>query len=279
MISFNFAYYKPTSISETVRTFQNLHDQGMDPIYYNGGTEIITMARLNAISTRAVIDIKGIPECQVQEFQNQHLVIGASVSLTQVAEANLFPFLGEACRKIADHTSRNKITLGGNINGMIPYREAVLPLLLTDTHVMLAGMNGFRTLPIQNAFRQTLQLEPGEFLVQVRTARGDTELPFVYMKKTRMEKVDYPLVTLAAVKKENRIRVALSGVCAFPFRSPEMEDVLNDQSLAREERVRQALQRIPAPLVHDIHGSAGYRSFVLFHALVDTLIQLEGVSL
>jgi CO/xanthine dehydrogenase FAD-binding subunit len=98
------------------------------------------------------------------------------------------------------------------------------------------------------------------------------------MKKTRMEKFDYPLVTLAAVKKENRIRVALSGVCAFPFRSPEMEDVLNDRSLAREERVRQALQRLPAPPVHNIHGSAGYRSFVLYHALVETLIQLEGLS-
>ena len=63
------------------------------------------------------------------------LVIGAAVSLNRITDSKLFPLLGQTVKQIADHTSRNKITIGGNMNSELMYRESVLPLLLSDAKV------------------------------------------------------------------------------------------------------------------------------------------------
>ena len=91
-----------------------------------GGTEFITFARTNKKKPDVVIDIKGIPECMRLEVIGDELIIGAAVSLTTIVESNLFPLLGETLQRIADHTSRNKITIGGNLNSHFIYREGIL---------------------------------------------------------------------------------------------------------------------------------------------------------
>lgn len=48
---------------EAVDIYTRLCSEGKQPLYYGGGTEIISMARTHNIYTDAVIDIKGIPEC------------------------------------------------------------------------------------------------------------------------------------------------------------------------------------------------------------------------
>ncbi|WP_178076322.1 FAD binding domain-containing protein, partial [Pseudomonas sp. 2822-15] len=80
-----------------------------------------------------------------------------------------FPLLTKTSKDVADHTARTKITLGGNICGNIFYREVVLPFLLTDSQVIIAGPKGYRTESINHIFNQVLQLERGEFLVQIVT--------------------------------------------------------------------------------------------------------------
>jgi CO/xanthine dehydrogenase FAD-binding subunit len=71
MISFDFEYYRPTTIEEAVHVFQQADSNGKEPLYYSGGTEIISMARLNQLRTGAVIDIKGIPECNVLQIHQE----------------------------------------------------------------------------------------------------------------------------------------------------------------------------------------------------------------
>ena len=220
MIPFDFEYYKPESVAEAVGLFVELDRQGKQPLYFSGGTEIISMARLNSVFTQAVVDIKGIFECNVLEMRDNQLMIGAAVTMTRILESNLFPLLGKSGGRIADHTIRDKITLGGNLCGKIIYREAVLPLLLADCRVVIAGITGQKTVLIHEVFEQTFHLSKGELLVQFIVDQDFTTLPHVGIKRTRLDKIDYPLVSLAAIKKDRWIRIALSGLCAFPFRSP-----------------------------------------------------------
>ena len=84
---------------------------------------------MNVIHTNAVIDIKDIPECRTLQFERHHLALGSALTLTEITENGGFPLLSKAAREVADHTARNKITLGGNICGQIFYREAVLPFI------------------------------------------------------------------------------------------------------------------------------------------------------
>lgn len=278
MIPIDFDYYRPDSIDEAVQIYKELDSQGKEPIYYGGGSEIISMARVHNIHTKAVIDLKGIPECNVLEFQGDLLVIGASVTLSRISESKLFPLLGKTGGRIADHTIQCKITLGGNIGGTIIYREAVLPLLLSDSYVIIASENKRKQVPISEVFMERLHLARGEFIVQFTLGKEYTALPYVHVKKTRNEKIDYPLISIAAIKQSDKIRVAFSGVCAFPFRSTQVEDDLNDKNSPWEARINNVLSHLPAPVLNDVSGSDKYRKFVLKNALINTLETLEGVQ-
>jgi CO/xanthine dehydrogenase FAD-binding subunit len=276
MIPFDFEYYRPSSIQKAVELFQVLHMQGKKPMYFSGGTEMITWARRNSIQPGAVVDLKAIPECNVMKVQRDKLVIGSCVTLSVISAANPFPLLSETAQGTADQTARNKITLGGNISGRIIYREAVLPLLLTNSHIVIAGPQGIRETSIHDVFNQQLRLKSGEFLVQILIDRGYLSLPFVHFKKRQIGNIGYPLVTVAALKKDKQIRTAYSGVCAFPFRSAEIEQTLNDSMIPLAARIERAIGKLPAPILNNAEGSPAYREFVLKQTMADAVNRLEG---
>lgn len=276
MISYDFAYYKSASIAEATSLFVDLDQQGKSPLFFSGGTEIITLGRLNLVKTGAVIDIKGILECNMMELNEDTLIIGAAKTLTDIEEMNLFPLLSKTVREIADRTARNKITIGGNICGQIFYREAVLPFLLADSQMVIAGSQGITTVPIGEVFNEQLLLNRGEFLVQIKTNRRYIEMPFISVKRRRQWNTGYPLITVAVLKVEEKLRVAISGLTHFPFRASQIEDFLNRVELTYEERIELALSRLDVPVLDDTEGSSGYRLFVLKNTLYDILRELGG---
>lgn len=276
MISYDFEYHKPASIEEAFELHKSLRAQNKRPIYYTGGTEITTLGRLNQVQSGAVINLKGIPECQVLKLLNNQLVMGVGLSFTNLIERNLFPLLSQTIKEVADHTARSNITLGGNVCGQIIYREGVLPLLLTDTQVMIAGEAGITHQPIHQVFNQQIQLKEGEFLVQFKTDQSYLQMPYISMKKRKQGSIGYPLVTVAALKKEEQIRIAFSGLCSFPFRDQKIEEILNQKQVDLEIRIEHAIRQIPYPILDDVEGSAEYREFVLKNSLLDILSALES---
>ncbi|ABR49473.1 molybdopterin dehydrogenase, FAD-binding [Alkaliphilus metalliredigens QYMF] len=276
MITYDFEYYKPSSIEEATSLFQSLDQQGKEPMYFSGGTEVITLGRVNRVKTGAVIDIKGIPECLALSKEAGKITFGAAQTLTMVREMQYFPFLSKAIVEIADHTARNKITLGGNMCANIIYRETILPLLLTDSQVLIASPTGFKQVLVNEIFDETLKLQRGELLVQVITDEQEIKLPSLCIKKRKHWDVGYPLITVAALKKNEHIKFAFSSLCSYPFRNENIEQSLNNQELSYEARIEDAMQYIPTPILNDVHGSEDYRMFVLKNTLLDILDTIGG---
>jgi len=276
MIPFDFEYDRPSSVREALERYRRWQAQGKDPMYFSGGTELITWARQNSIRPGAVIDLKAIPDCNAFDYEGDRLIIGSNVALSVLSAKNLFPLLGRTAQGVADQTARNQITLGGNCCGRIHYRETVLPLLLSNCRVVLAGLGGEREVDVQEAFHRQMMLENGEFVVQFRVGREYASLPFYYRKRRQIGNVGYPLVTMAALKKDGEVRAAFSGVCAYPFRSAEMERELNDPSAPLERRAELAVARLPAPLLADAEGTPAYREYLLKLTIIEAMRELEG---
>lgn len=276
MIPFDFEYYKPESVEEAAELYFELKSKNKKPMYYGGGTEIISMARAFNVYTEAVIDIKGIPECRVQELRNKKLTIGAAVTLTEIAEANIFPLLALTVQRIADHTVQDKITLGGNLAGTIIYRESVLPLLVSNSEVVIANSSGRRQVQLIDIFDKRINLNDEEFIVSILIDSKFLSLPYLHAKRTKSDKIDYPLITLAALKDENKINIAFSGVCSYPFRAQLMEDYLNNISIQKNTRINNVIDNIPDAILSDLAGSAEYRKFMLQRMLIEVLEKLEG---
>ncbi|WP_066366722.1 FAD binding domain-containing protein [Neobacillus fumarioli] len=274
MLPFDFDYFKPDTLEEAVELFQYLDHNGKQPMFFSGGTELITLGRIDLAYTEAVIDIKEIADCRVMSLNGGQLLLGSTLTLTEIEETNLFPLLTKTASEIADHTARVKITLGGNICARIFYREAVLPFLLADSQVVIVGPEGKKAVPIHEIFHEQLLLNRGELLVQTITESRFIRAPFFAIKRRQQWETGYPLITVAALKIDEKVRVAVSGLCPFPFRSKEVEIALNSgQSI--EARVEAALRVLPRPILDDVEGSADYRLFVFRNILTDALYKLE----
>ena len=271
MIPFDFEYYKPETIEEATSIYADLNSKGKKPVYYGGGTEIISMARAFNRYTEAVIDIKGILACNVINVKNNILTIGSAVTLTKIAEENLFPVLSLAVKRIADHTVQDKITLGGNIAGTIIYRESVLPLLIADSKIVIAGPSGIKDVSFKDIFDKRIRLNEGELIVNVTVNERFLSLPYLHVKRTKSDKIDYPLITIAALKDDERLNIAFSGVCDYPFRSSLIEDYLNDTSIHANARINKAIDNIPGEILSDLIGSSDFRKFMLQKMLAEIL--------
>ncbi|WP_059172109.1 xanthine dehydrogenase family protein subunit M [Bacillus sp. FJAT-27445] len=276
MLPFNFQYFKPKTAQDAVNLFQGAKYQQEAPFYFSGGTELITLGRIGLDYANAVIDLKGLPGYEEIFSHEKYLVIGAGVTLTSIEEENLFPLLSKTVSEIADRTARNKITLGGNICGKIFYREAVLPLLLADSMIGVAGAEGLAYKPLNTIFNQTIQLRDGEFVFTILIEKEYLNLPYFTQKRRKQWNTGYPLVTIAAIKKGEEIKMAFSGVCPFPFRSAEIEKAVNDNSLDPEERADRALGSLPSPILDDVEGSKEFRLYVLKNMITDAIRELEG---
>ncbi len=278
MLPFDFDYHKPVSLEEAVQIYQRLERQGKQPIYFSGGTELITLGRLNLAYTEAVIDIKGILDLQAVEWHDGQLFLGSAVSLTKLVEVKPFPLLSQVASGIADHTARGKITLGGNVCARIFYREAALPFLLGGSQAMIAGPKGVRHVEFDELFSEQLQLGKGELVVQFITDRKIVEAPYFAVKRRQQWEIGYPLITITAVVLNGEMRVSVSGLCPFPFRLAEAEAFLNNRELSAAERIKGVLKAVPKPVLNDVEGSADYRLFVLENLLEDVLRHFEGVG-
>lgn len=266
MIPFDFDYYRPDTLEELSNLMKQLVIENKSPVYYGGGTEIISMARADSIRFDSVIDIKEIPECNILRIENNVLILGSAVTLTLIAESGLYPLLGETVTRIADHTIQDKITIGGNIAGTIIYREAALPLMLTSSRVkIMTESGGLQEVSFSSVFDGRLQLKKGECILQFLIDQSDLNLPYNHVKKTKIDKIDYPILSFSAIKKENAIHAAVSGLSQHPFLLND--SILNDINVPVSKRIENMIASVQDKIMNDLSGSKGYRIFMLTNVL------------
>lgn len=278
MLAFDFDYYLPDTINEAVDIYESVRKEGKTPLYYGGGTEIISMGRVFNVKPDAVIDYKNITECRGAGTDGRAIFFGSAATLNDIIESKLYPLLGLAAGRIADHTVRCKMTLGGNLAGTIYYHETLPPLLLADSTVYLAGPSGMRQAPLIDILNSKNGLSPGELIVRISLDKKFASLPYIHVKKSKIEKIGYPLITFFAIYDEGILNAAVSGMCDYPFRF-ESIDIKNDRSPG--DLARQLAERIPRPVLDDIGGCSAYRDFVFKKTLENAIVKLrksqEGV--
>lgn len=263
MIPFDFDYYKPETVHDAISLYEDLKTKGKKVLYYGGGTEFITMSRMNNIYADVVIDVKGIPELNICEIKENKLIIGAGVTLTKIAELDFFPLLSKTVKRIADHTVQDKITIGGNLVGSILYREAALPLLVSNSDIIVGNKDGIKEQRLMGYWNKSIKNKEDDLIMQFIVDTRYLHLPYEHVKRTKNEKIDYPLITIAALKDGDRINIGFSGLCDKAFRSLDIEDILNNSSISDKKRIHEIVQKVPYEIIEDIYGTCKYRKFML----------------
>ncbi len=276
MISYDFEYHRPETYEEAIDLFKTKLDEKKNPVYYSGGTETVTYARNDIIKTGAVIDLKSIEETNVFSEDGDKIIYGSSLNLNEIIEKTEFKLMAQVMSKIADHTVRNRLTIGGNVCGRLFYREAILPVMVSDGVLVIAGEDGIRRESITDGFDKRIKLAPGEILLQIEIDKKNIENKFVRIRKERSVEIDYPLFHIAALKVDHKVRYSFAGICPFPFRSNEMEEVLNDRSIEAEKRVKDAISMLPSNIIEDMNSSRDFREHLFKDSLINIIREMEG---
>ena len=275
MIPRDLVYHRPETPAEAAAAYAAAREEGLKPYYLAGGTEITTFARRGLIDPGALIDIKSLPECRQLGREDRKLVFGAALTLNEIVGEGSFPLLAAAA-KIVDNTVRNRLTLGGNIAGMLPYRETVLPFLLTAAEARLFGPEGEREVPLAEVFSRRLKPGPGEFLVQLRVPEAEASLPWFRRRRVKQSRLDYPLLTLCVLRAGEGIRLAVAGAFDAPVRSREAEEIVNEAGAPAADRAARAAGAFGLRVRDDQRASAEYREELLRGALEEAIRELGG---
>ena len=225
-------YYLPTSRAEALDL---LGSHGPSLLVIAGGTVAMPLINEGLSLPEAVMGLRraGLGGIGTRDGI---LRIGATATLTELAEQDAIPLLRQAALNTASWSVRNMATVGGNLFTPPPGGDVAVALLALDARVTLASPTATRTLPIGELWRGFLltDLAPDELVV-------DIEVPVpgpssAYLKLGRKH-ANTPAVVTVAIHlswdgdRSADARIALGAVGPHPLRSPEAERIVTGTAL------------------------------------------------
>lgn len=284
-----YDYYKPLTLGEAFK----LMERHADAVYVAGGTDVMVLLRQKRLSPKVLISLRNIEELS----RKDGLTIGAGVTLREIQMdegiKKGFQALDDAVCRMGSTQIRNVATLGGNICNAAPSADTACPLLVFDAEAVIAGPDGERRVFLDDFFIGPGKsvLRKGEILKEFRIPEFGDNTGSAYIRQTRRNAVDLPVVGVAArvtvdkrdlrckdmlcvaapasellahfAEEELRcedIRIAIGAAAPRPIRAKNAEKALKGQLIS--DSTVAAAARIAssecAP-IDDIRGEAWYR--------------------
>lgn len=263
----SFAYHRAASVGEALEL---LAREGEDAKVIAGGQSLVPLMAFRLARPSALIDINRITELRYVRRDGDALRIGALATHRDI-ETNAEPgvlegysILPRAARFIGHYPIRTRGTFGGSIAHADPTSEWCMLALLLDAKIVIAGLQGSRTVAASDFFLGvfTTALGDGEIVTEVHFPGP---APRSAIREFARRQGDFAVVAVATAleMEDGRVRsarIALAGVSDAPVRAMEAEAILagaapTDEAFDEAGRAAAAGLRPPS----DIHGSSDYR--------------------
>ena len=267
------AFVRPAALSET---FELLAEHP-DAVLVAGSTDWGVEVNLRGMRAPLTVAIDRLPELRGFSVHEEHIEIGAALSLTEVERRldGRVPLLAQMVPQFASRLIRNGATFGGNLGTGSPIGDSAPALLALEAVVVLASAQGDREVAVADYFtgyRRSVR-RPDELIRAVRIPLPLAPLTaFHKIAKRRFDDISSVAVGFALDVQDGvvrRARIGLGGVAATPLRAHATEDALTGQPW-QEDAVRRAAEVLATegtPL-DDHRASAAYRRAMLGQALL-----------
>lgn len=228
-------YYRPSSLEEATSM---LAGEAHGSLILAGGTLVMPLINDGISMPEKVLGLKTAGLDYIEENET-HLIIGATTTLSKIANQNYIPMLADAALGVGGWAIRNMATVGGNFFAPPPGGDFATALLALDAELVLVGKHGERKFPVKEFFTgfMTNVLQAGEIIkeIQVEIPRGKA----VFNKFGRRHANTPSIVSLAAnfefeSDKISKSRIALNAVGPYPFRAEKTEEFLVGKILNSE---------------------------------------------
>jgi len=231
-----------------------------------------------------LIDIRGVDGLSGIRQEGDRVVIGATTRLSQIVDSPILkekaPVLVEAVDCMASPQVRNTATIGGNLCMASPAADTAPPLLVLDAQVVIRGVDGEESVPLNKFFfgPGTTRLHPREVVTEIRfPAMKANEAA----KRTRLGLRTAFVCSIISVavrlkvdgNKISEARIAMGAVAPTPIRLGDVETLLAGKTVTEDladEAGRLAAAQITP--ITDLRASAEYRK-AMAHTLTRRLIE------
>lgn len=261
MIPAPFDYVAPSSVDEAVRA---LAEAGEDAKVLAGGQSLLPVLRMRLATPTTLIDLNRVPELRGVRENGDSLVIGSMTTHYDVQRDPLIAehaaLLARATDTVADPQVRHRGTFGGSIAHADPAGDLLAPALAMDAEMVVAGMDGRRTIPAAEFFQDffTTAMRPEELLVEIRVPKH-TGWHAHYEKFNRVAQAWSMVAVAATVRTEGdtiaEAKIGLTNMSSVPVRAGAVEQALVGQP-ATEETIRAAAQHAAEGTNPTVDGNA-----------------------
>jgi xanthine dehydrogenase small subunit len=233
-----------------------------------------------------VLDLTQVEELRRIETYENHIAIGAAVTLTEAFDALVAerPQLGTFANRFAGLPVRNSGTLGGNVANGSPIGDSMPLLIALGAHLVVMSARGHREMPIEDfytGYRRNV-LAPDEVLAWIKVPRPRPgELLRAYKISKRFDDDISAVCLVVRLHVEDGIvreaSIGAGGVAATPVRARQAEAVLRGQpwTLQTAQAAAAALRAEFKP-ISDMRASAAYRSEVLGNLMQRFWLESQG---
>ncbi|WP_236788959.1 xanthine dehydrogenase family protein subunit M [Amycolatopsis sp. GM8] len=245
MIPAAFDYVAPSTVDEAV---QALAGAGEDAKVLAGGQSLLPVLRMRLAAPSTIIDLGKIAELRGIREEGDGLVIGSMTTHYDVQRDHLIAehaaLLARVTDTVADPQVRHRGTFGGSLAHADPAGDLLAPALALDAEMVIAGMDGRRTVPAAEFFQDlfTTALAADEILVEVRVPKY-TGWRAHYEKFNRVAQAWSMVGVAVTVRTEGgavaEARIGLTNMASTPVRATAVEQALVGQA-ATAENIRAA---------------------------------------
>jgi xanthine dehydrogenase small subunit len=235
-----------------------------------------------------VLDVTRVAELRRVERYENHIAIGAAVTLTDAYEALVAdrPQLKTFANRFAGLPVRNSGTLGGNVANGSPIGDSMPLLIALGAHVVLLSQRGHRDLPLEafyTGYRKNV-LAPDEVVAWIKVPLPTPgEFLRAYKVSKRYDDDISAVCLVVSARVENgtvaQVGIGAGGVAATPVRAVKTEAALRGQPWTVEaaKKATETLRSEFQP-ISDMRASAAYRSEVLGNLMQRFWLESQGLT-
>jgi xanthine dehydrogenase small subunit len=228
-------------MSLTVTTFDGLGeaaralaaDRGAR--FLGGGTFVMRAINEGDASITAVIRSTD-PVLRQIRGEADRIIIGAGVTMSQVAATVETQFLAPAALAVGGPAVRNMASVGGNLFARSPFGDFTTALLALEATVHLVEGTSRREVPLTDFLNQRSGQEPRRLVASISARRPQSRNAFRFEKLTRVKPHGASVIAIAAHLPQSggRVQGASIAYCSMapgPVRMPAVERALEGKSL------------------------------------------------
>ena len=254
-----------------------------------GGSDVMVDIEAGKLAPQTLVDVTAAEDMKGIRVEDGQLVIGAAVTLTEIARSPVvrqyFPSLCKGAGSVGSLQIRNSATLVGNVVTAQPAGDAAMAVAPLDPKFVVLSKDGTREVPMGEMYagfgKSTLN-SAAEVVKEARIPLPADDEKASFVRLELRKSLSLPMLNVAAMAKVTDgivqwARITMGPVGVGPTRALEAEEWLKGKALTPENMAEAGTLalRNAKPRSNPLRGSKEYRE----HALpILVRRSLEGIA-